>query len=348
MTSELHEWINIGDSIPTSLHHLIIRENILCKCCLNMNLLMEVCMQGRISLVKLFIEKCNLTKADILCSDVTYNNCNDALFYACTYQRENVITLLIDTYNLTRNDFLRTKYNNKLFSLLLLACEQNYINLVKIFIEKGKLTKHDIIYGIKGNTKYSNYCENALYIACTHEYIDIVKLLIDIYNIPKSDLFEAKHFGYIPLWHVLCDDNCIHTIKFLLDIYNITKNDILSYISNYANRFLSFIIYYKKYNQLIIFLLGRCLKEGLTKTELKKNRILYFICFYNNYTLLRYIMQSFAKTNDPITKKDFMVQIQIPRKTLYGLLNKKNHCYLHKKFLINDMNVIIRDIETSF
>ncbi|CAC5401594.1 unnamed protein product [Mytilus coruscus] len=86
-------------------------------------------------------------------------------------------------------------------SPLYIACQNNYIDVVKLLLDKKADINNDNYHGI-----------SPLYIACQNNYIDVVKLLLD----RKADINKCRDSGASPLY-IACHNNHIEVVKILLD-----------------------------------------------------------------------------------------------------------------------------------
>ena len=120
------------------------------------------------------------------------------------------IKTLFKTNNLTKKDILKERLCDSVYlTPLHVACENGHLEIVRFFIEKGKLSRDEIMknYGSCENLLYQpDIRDRALIIASENGHIEIVKLLIEKCNLRKKDIVPKNNGGIgIPS---LCRASC--------------------------------------------------------------------------------------------------------------------------------------------
>ena len=140
------------------------------RCCENNNLL----------IIKYFVKRCGITKNEIM-----IDNC---LGFAYLYKHLSLIKYLTNTYNLMKNDFMKTdKHNNNSLHYIL---SSNGTDKICLYIfNKYKFTKSDML--VK-----NNYNNDFLSLCCLYRLYKLLKFFIIKYKFTEKDLKYLNKLNY--------------------------------------------------------------------------------------------------------------------------------------------------------
>ena len=160
------------------------------RCCENNNLL----------IIKYFVKRCGITKNEIM-----IDNC---LGFACLYKHLPLIKYLTNTYNLMKNNFMKTdKHNNNCWHYIFLynGADKLCYKINLYMCNKYNFTKNDILVKNKWN-------EDLLSLCCLYGYYKSLKFLVIKYKFTESNLKYLNFFkNYIKIKKILSINNLLNS-----------------------------------------------------------------------------------------------------------------------------------------
>lgn len=128
--------------------------------------LMDICISGKLNIVKELIQQYDLQHEDIMHKNL---NGTTVLHKVCGYGYLEILKFLIDKYDLDIDDINTQNIDGE--TPLFRACINGYIEVVKYIVTNYNLQYCNIM-------QEDNCNNNALYAACKHGHLEIVQYLL--------------------------------------------------------------------------------------------------------------------------------------------------------------------------
>ena len=269
----IYEWAVYTSFYCFPLNDIEQRDAILQKDKNGFNALHRACYNKSYDVVKLFLEKGNLTKNDILRNLCGFGK--SALTIAFEYERYDVVLLMIELFDLDEYDTILS--NNNYFDTL---CNKGHVDIIKTLLEKYEIDEYYILGG------------NLLSIAHGYNNCDIVKLLLDRFNKVTQKNYIMENYKF--------DDICknYEIRKMIFDKYQITKSDILKNVLLHGSFFQRACESHSYRLIISLFEEYNITKEDILERKPDGNNIniMEQICCRNDISIIQFITKLFRIT----------------------------------------------------
>ena len=240
------------------------------------------CLKQNINVLWHMFHLNSITKYDILAENP---DSMPLLLIACYYGRYDHLYEFIEKLQTTMNckEFVKHKHNKFLNpmsakeimsvvnkdgeNLLYIACNEGHTNIIKMLIEKFKLTKNDVFHETKsGFTPFSVLCSNSR--------IDLIDYFIQTFNLQTEDIFHWKDrkFDWTHLARA-CAMNHIEVVQLLINYLIKNNKPVKEYIMatnifGMNSLMYSCINHNNVYLPLVQLILSHC--DSITKEDILK------------------------------------------------------------------------------